>query len=203
MNAGTQGGWTALHFAVRLGHVAIVQAILQVEGVNLNVRTNRGIAPLHWARFDSSNALLVTQALLDAGADPNATDNEGETPLYLAAQLDRIAVVEALLDGGANPAVRNNDLDTALHMACRYGQPDVVQFMIQRCGGPELVCLAARNVHESTPLDSLQIAETLSRKAAASCRKHILQCYGRMLAHRNGLLCVHSVLQDATFTALA
>ena len=33
VNAGDQDGWTALHFAVICGQVAIVQAILQVEGV--------------------------------------------------------------------------------------------------------------------------------------------------------------------------
>ena len=49
VNAGDEGGFTALHAAVDGDHVAILQAILQVEGVNLNVRTNRGLAPLHWA----------------------------------------------------------------------------------------------------------------------------------------------------------
>jgi len=208
VNEGTVLGLTALHFAVYSGHLAIVQAILQVEGVNVNVTAIPGTrTPLHWVRVDSSNARLMTQALLDAGADPNAADDDGETPLFrVARQNSPISVVEAMLDGGANPAAQNNNIDTLLHITCRYGHLDAVQVLIQRCGGPELECLTVRDAHELTPLDCLRFAQAPSlakEEAAASIRRHILQCYGRMLAHRNGLLCVHSVLQATTFTALA
>ena len=149
VNAGNERGFTPLHVAVLRGHLAIVQAILQVEGVNLNVRNIAGTTPLHWVCLDSSNALLMTQALLEAGADPNAADSaEGNTPLYLAAQLDRIAVLEAMLDGGANPAVRNNDLDTPLHIACRYGRLDAAQLLMRRQGSE---CLT---VEEYSRVDS-------------------------------------------------
>ena len=47
-----------------------------------------GTTPLHMACSDSSNANLVgdPQALLEAGADPNAVDNDGNTPLFFAAR---------------------------------------------------------------------------------------------------------------------
>jgi len=50
VNAGiNEDGWTALHFSVARGHLRIVQAILQVGGVNVNVRTVTGLTPLHMA----------------------------------------------------------------------------------------------------------------------------------------------------------
>ena len=39
----SEDGWTALHWAVRISVVGIVQAILQVEGVNVNARTMEGL----------------------------------------------------------------------------------------------------------------------------------------------------------------
>jgi len=46
---GEQNGWTALHLASLCGHVAIVQAILQVDGVHVNARTVEGVTHLHIA----------------------------------------------------------------------------------------------------------------------------------------------------------
>lgn len=186
--------------------MAILQAILQVEGVNVNARTETGgWTPLHSACSADIIPLPILQALLEAGADANVADDNGDTPLFFVARHSGhiLRVVEALLDGGANPAVRNNSLDTLLHIACRYGHLDTVQVLIQGGGGPELECLTARDGNELTPLDGLLSLSLPKKEAVASIRKHILQCYGEMLAHRNGLLCIHCVLQDVTFTALA
>ena len=49
VKAFNENDFTALHFATISGHVAIVQAILQVDGVNVNARTVTGCTPLHMA----------------------------------------------------------------------------------------------------------------------------------------------------------
>ena len=144
-----------------------------------------------------ANRLPIIQALLEAGADPNAADDDGYTPLfYVISTLCHISTVEALLDGGANPAARNNNLDTPLHIACLRGRLDVAQLLIQRQGSE---CLTCKNNREETPLDVLQSLPLAKKEAAASIRQHILQTYAGMLAQRDGLLCLHSVLQDTTF----
>jgi len=168
VNAGiNEDGWTALHFSVARGHLRIVQAILQVGGVNVNVRTVTGLTPLHMAHW-------LTEG-------------------------DRLPIIQALLDAGANPAVPNRDLDTPLHSACFWRRLDVAQLLIQRQGSE---CLALKNNVEQTPLDRLSIGQdhnNIPGGVANSIRQLILQVYAGMIAQRDGLLCLHAVLQDSTF----
>ncbi len=44
---------------------------------------------------------------LAAGADPNAWDKEGVTPLHLAARFGHAEAINALLDGGSDPGARD------------------------------------------------------------------------------------------------
>ncbi len=53
------------------------------------------------------------QACLEAGADPNARDAVGDTPLHYA--IDRGEVAVLLLAAGADPNARNNRGETPLH----------------------------------------------------------------------------------------
>ena len=203
VNADDEDGWRALHFAVHRGHLAIVQAILQVEGVHLNVRNiETGSTPLHMACYRPNRLTVILQALLDAGVVPNAAHVDGDMTLYRAAHRSssHIRVVEALLNGGADPAAQNNNLDTPLHTACQWGQLDIAQLLIQRQGSE---CLTFKNRREETPLDRLLISSQNRSGVGASIRQHILQAYAGMIAQRNGLLCLHSVLQDVVFTSLA
>ena len=65
----------------------------------------------------------VIQTLVDAGADINARNNDGETPLHNAATTNTPEVIQALLDTGADINARNNDGDTPLDLAIKKRQP--------------------------------------------------------------------------------
>jgi ankyrin repeat protein len=77
----TQGGLTALHFAIRQGHADAVKLLLE-SGAELNQPSGDGTTPLLAAiingRFD------LAMSLLDRGADPRLASDNGVTPLYAA-----------------------------------------------------------------------------------------------------------------------
>ncbi|KAF4928951.1 Ankyrin-3 [Colletotrichum viniferum] len=64
------------------------------------------------------------QVLLDAGADINLEDRDGDTPLILAAREGDADCVKFLLDHGADIFHTNHDNENALQSAIEYGGDD-------------------------------------------------------------------------------
>jgi ankyrin repeat protein len=96
-------GFTALHYAAFFGSPEAVRALVAV-GADLEARsTNQEFAPeatpLHSAvaagRMDNA------EALLESGADPNARQREGFTPLMEAEQRGDLDLGELLIRYGA------------------------------------------------------------------------------------------------------
>ena len=79
------------------------------------------VTPLLVAAASSSPELVKT--LLDAGADVNAKDGRGMTPLMLAVATNHQnpAVIRMLLDRGANVDVQSNAGETAADWARKVG----------------------------------------------------------------------------------
>jgi hypothetical protein len=75
----------------------------------------------------------VLNVLIEAGADPNATDNIGFSALMMAIGRSRVDNVVALLQAGANPNFQTNQIRrTALMMAVegRPNEEQLVQILI-------------------------------------------------------------------------
>ena len=66
--------------------------------------------------FKSVSAETVT-ACLEAGAQLEATDGKGRTPLWHASEQGNFSAVDTLLNAGADPKVRDQDGNTALLVA--------------------------------------------------------------------------------------
>jgi len=67
----------------------------------------------------------MAERLIRAGADVNAKDRSGETPLYQSAMHSDIDLVHLLLANGADPNIRNNDGRTA-YALCPPSTRDVL-----------------------------------------------------------------------------
>jgi ankyrin repeat protein len=69
---------------------------------------------------------LLLQALLAAGAEPDALNVSGAAPLHLAASKAALPAVQLLLASGADPNVRNAKGWGPVHVAASGGSLDVV-----------------------------------------------------------------------------
>ena len=72
---------------------------------------------MHYAAYQGHTEVI--QALLDAGAEVNATNEAGCTPLFFAAQQEREDVVALLLEAGAEVAVP----EKKVRMPCSLSPP--------------------------------------------------------------------------------
>lgn len=115
-------GQTALHFAIRGGHLGVVQALLmpQLAGSIVNVADSRRNTALHLAAAKSRR---MTKLLLEAGADVNFLNMRNQTPLgvhLLTVTRDDPTLTEILLQYRAN-ANAPVDKSTTLHVALDKG----------------------------------------------------------------------------------
>ena len=62
----------------------------------------------------------------------SSKDEQGDTPLHLAAWLGQKDVAELLLDRHAEINAKDNNGDTPLHLAARMGQSDVAELLLAR-----------------------------------------------------------------------
>ena len=127
INATTDNGETLLHsvagaFVTDSSTVDMVMWILKKDIKMLHSKTTRGSTPLHFAAL-SGNSEIVRLLIL-CGADVNARDNEGNTPLHDAMfneerSLDGVKIL--LEEGHADTTVRNNEGLTPAGVAIKNG----------------------------------------------------------------------------------
>jgi ankyrin repeat protein len=94
--------------------------------------------------------LRTVRDLLERGANPNATDRDGWTPLHLAAGWGHAGAIRLLLDHGADIRARNSKGDTPLHVAFMLDQAEAARVLLA-VGGDDLLLLT--NDLGRTPAD--------------------------------------------------
>ena len=99
------------------------------------VLTTSGLTPLLLAASDG--ALAAAAVLLDnAGADPNAQNDQGFAPLHAAARSGNCDLISLLLSRKADLAIEDVEGWTSLHFACQAGNVAAVQLLLE-LGGEE------------------------------------------------------------------
>ena len=146
-------GYTALMAAAYAGNVEAVRLLLQA-GADCLARTNQGATVLHsLARADlqyctscrrmsagdvdaalrklEERLVLMADLLIKAGAEVDAVDAEGMTPIALA-MLRYPRLVQKLLDSGANPngSVGAGKSNSLLMSAAHLRKPEVVAALL-------------------------------------------------------------------------
>lgn len=105
-------GKMPLHVAILHGQEAMAAFLLEDMKKNRihpdQFRDKEGLTFLHYAVKAGNKGLM--QMLFDAGADPNARDLKGNTPLHAAAYAGTFQAVDMLVDKmGADVALRNHE----------------------------------------------------------------------------------------------
>ncbi len=99
--------------------------------------TERNETPLIWAVSEGYHDIALT--LIEAGADLNAQNSDGNTPLLRAACENRAEIASVLIKVGAALDVQNADGYTALVLAKRRGNTEVVDSLQAAGADPSLV----------------------------------------------------------------
>ena len=84
---------------------------------------------LHWACYHDETELA--ERLIDLGANVNARNRYGISPLYLACLNGNESIVKRLLSEGADPNTAINGGESALMTAARTGKIDTVRALIK------------------------------------------------------------------------
>ncbi len=106
------------------------------HGADVNIRTTNEWTLLHAAAFWGKPE--TTRVLLDHGANTNAENDRGETPLHLVSrgeydsQADGVGIARLLLEHGVDVHAQDKDHDTALHSAAFWGRLEIARVLLER-----------------------------------------------------------------------
>ncbi|KAK6061362.1 hypothetical protein COOONC_00972 [Cooperia oncophora] len=120
--------WSALLNAAHKGHTEVAKILLE-NGANVDFPDSLGWSPLMWAVYKCHPEIV--DLLLNYGAHVNLIDEEdGLTPLIVAAGRGFTAVVERLLAADAQVNACDKFGSTALIWAARKGHLPIVQMLL-------------------------------------------------------------------------
>jgi hypothetical protein len=113
------------HLAAAGYRVELIRLLLAAGASPNSTANHRESGPLHYAAdgyingpdWNASRQVKTIQCLLDAGADINAQDKNGATPLHRAVRTRCAAAVKCLLERGSDVMLKNKPGSTPFHLA--------------------------------------------------------------------------------------
>jgi ankyrin repeat protein len=135
----------------------------------LHVTASRGSAPLPGKVYKRSVSMeALARTLIDFGANVDAMDNRGYTPLHLAAARGDLYMVDILLRRGADPNCQTLHGDTPLYVATFWEQAPVIRKLI-RWGADADIANADGKTARSMAIEEEKPSEVIAATRARRC----------------------------------
>jgi uncharacterized protein len=130
-NAENADGLTLLGYAAHFGHPEVVGKLLDA-GADIHAVSHSKLSfipsntALH-AAIAGNHGHAVVELLINAGADVNAVDSLGHTPLEAAAFEGNLNILQLLLAHGANGIDGAQEMEAAVSIATKRGHHEFVK----------------------------------------------------------------------------
>jgi ankyrin repeat protein len=132
INVQDGNGWTPLHRAIDGRHKEVVKLLIYKEAdVTVKDFTDHS-TPLHWIEGKEEAELLIIH-----GADVNARNRTGFTPLHLAVMGECLEVAELLIINGAIITAKTDEGWTAFSIARRRHYTEIAAILSRYQNGKE------------------------------------------------------------------
>lgn len=132
VDAADQRGWRPIHHASLHGQTKVVELLIR-RGANVNCCTVSGITPILLSSSCLTPRLETMAALLDAGANPNMSSQNGTTPLMEVCcrehEPETEEVVTLLLMRGADTGAADSKGRDAIAYARSVGNQAAVKLI--------------------------------------------------------------------------
>ncbi|ETW03010.1 hypothetical protein H310_05445 [Aphanomyces invadans] len=140
VNATMDDQSAALHIAVRMGHLEIVQVLHQAaDGGDLNMQTRSGLSPLFIA-CEEGHTAIVTYLVESPSykVNVNLQTHNGTSPMFIASQKGYDEIVKVLCAAGANVNLAKHNGTCPIDAAAMGGHAGVAVTLLHhgaRVGG--------------------------------------------------------------------
>jgi ankyrin repeat protein len=125
-------GFTILHGLAAAGKYSQALDEIQFRTSLLAEKDQWGCSPIHYSA--EKGHLVITNALLSAGADVNDRDRFSHTPLFLACRESQLETIETLIAQSADVNLRNAAGSTPLHAAASSSRAhETVSLLLKAC----------------------------------------------------------------------
>lgn len=127
-------------------------------------------------RWVTKRNLIGVLAMLKGGIDPNVKNEQGNTPLIIAASIGDVELVRNLLAYRADPNAANKDGNTALIYAARYNHPQIIYELMRPYSLLAAVDVNIQNKQGQTALywaASRGYEEAVKRLLAANANRNL------------------------------
>jgi uncharacterized protein len=131
VSAYSPDGFPPVGLAAFFGHPDAVHTLI-AAGADIHAAAKNPLKVQAIHAAVASKNLDIVRAVLDAGADPNAAQQQGFRPIHEAGSSGSRELAELLMKYGADPSVKNDEGKTAIALAREKGHADFAGWLEKR-----------------------------------------------------------------------